>query len=324
MKSYSDEFELGRLPDLRITVQLMGLHGRKVDSHWSYPSHEHPMYEIHWVIDGEMEMVVDGHIYRQTEGDILFIRPGVTHSCKSSGPQGFTYFCVHFSVIDRIFSKELEHHQTTYYPAASPLAIGIQPALSTLYDLSIEIKSSILSTSKSMKVHSAVFDLLGSLIDQLSQSDNVMLTKKEVMASQIAEQIEDSVQTLLLHGQIHENGRTWVQDIAKSVNMSTSQVNRIFHQVYGKAPRKYLSEILLNEAKRLLQQTDLSVDHIAMMLGYRTSPHFSRQFKRWTDITPSEYREQIDPKLGNNHQESLAPSTLAGNTIRSENAASRL
>jgi AraC-like DNA-binding protein len=291
---YSEDFELGRLPDVRIAFQLMGLHVRKVDSHWSYPSHEHPMYEIHWVVDGEMEMVIDGQIYNQRQGDILFIRPGVTHSCKQSGPQGFTYFCVHFSVFDRAFSKELDHYKTTFYPASSSLASGIVPALSTLYDLSIENKSATLSTSKSMRVHSAVFDLFGALVDQLSQADAVMLTKKEVLANRIAEEIEDSVRSILLHGQMHDSERTWVQDIAKSLKMSPSQVNRIFQQVYGRAPRKYLSEILLDEAKRLLLQTDLSVDHIAMMLGYRTSAHFSRQFKRWTKTTPSGYRQTME------------------------------
>jgi AraC-like DNA-binding protein len=290
---YSEDFELGRLPDVRITFQLMGLHVREVDSHWTYPSHEHPMYEIHWVVDGEMEMVVEGQIYNQQKGDILFIRPGVTHSCKWAGSQGFTYFCVHFSVFDRVFSKELDHYKTTYYPASSSLVNGIVPALSILYDLAIENKSATLSTAKSMKVHSAVFDLFGALVDQLSQSETVMPTKKEVLASGIAEQIEDSVRSILLHGQIHDSERTWVQDIAKSLKMSPSQVNRIFQQVYGKAPRKYLSEILLNEAKRLLLQTDLSVDHIAMMLGYRTSAHFSRQFKRWTKTTPSGFRQTI-------------------------------
>ena len=89
---------------------------------------------------------------------------------------------------------------------------------------------------------------------------------------------------------MEDSGRKYVQDIADALKMSTSQVNRIFQQVYGKAPRQYMSEILLSEANRLLRQTDLSIDHIAMILGYKTSAHFSRQFKRWTAMTPSECR----------------------------------
>ncbi len=288
----SEAVYLGRLPDVRMSFQLLGLHARKVDSQWTYPSHEHSMYEIHWMLDGEMDMVVDGQLYRQSVGDLLFIRPGMTHSCTGSGPQGFTYFSVHFSVHDTSFCRELNRCKDIYYPADSALAQGLSSSLSTLYDLATEHMSSPLPASTQMRVHAAVFELLGSLVGQLSQTASVTLSRKEVIARQIAEQIEDSVRYIHLHGEVHETERTWIQDIAKSVNLSPSQVNRIFQQVYDKAPRKFLSETLLNEAQRLLNQTDLSIDHIAMMLGYKTNAHFSRQFKRWTGIAPSEFRSE--------------------------------
>ncbi|MDF2963594.1 MAG: AraC family transcriptional regulator [Paenibacillus sp.] len=291
MAQLGGSIELGRLPDVRITFQLMGLHVEKVDSHWTYPSHEHPMYEIHWIVDGEMQMVVDGQIHHKQKGDLLFIHPGVTHSCISAGPQGFTYFCVHFSVFDLTFSKELDRHKTTFYPAASPLVKGMSPSLSALRALAVENRNSTLSASKNMKVYAAMFELIGVLVEQLSHSGSTPFTRKELLAGRIAEQIDNSVRGVLHHGENHENERTWLHSIAKSLKMSTSQVNRIFRQIYGKAPRRYMSEILLNEAKRLLTQTDLPIDHIAMMLGYKTCAHFSRQFKRWTHIPPSEYRK---------------------------------
>lgn len=288
---------VGRLPDVRMSFQLLGLHARQVDSNWTYPSHEHPMYEIHWVVEGEMDMVINGRKYRQSRGDLLFIHPGMTHSCTRAGSQGFTYFSVHFSVDDTSFCKELNRCKEFYYPSDSPLVQGLSPSLSTLYRLAAEHLRSPLPTSKQMKVHAAVFELLGSLVGQLSETATVARSKKESLAQQIAEQIEDSVKYILLHGEIRENERTWIQDIAKSVHMSPSQVNRIFKQIYGKAPRKFMSETLLNEAQRLLLQTDLGIDHIAMILGYKTNSHFSRQFKRWTGMAPSEYRNQVQQQL---------------------------
>lgn len=286
----SDAVYLGRLPDVRMSFQLLGLHARKVDSSWTYPSHEHSMYEVHWMMDGQMNMVVNGQSYRQSVGDLLFIRPGMTHSCTGAGPEGFTYFSVHFSIHDTSFCRELNRCKDIYYPENSNLALGLSPSLSTLYGLATEHLSSSLSSSKQMKVHAAVFELLGSLVGQLSQQASVTLSRKETIAHQIAEHIEDSVRYIHLHGEIQESDRTWIQDIAKSLSISPSQVNRIFREVYGIAPRKFLSETLLNEAQRLLKQTDLNIDHIAMMLGYKTNAHFSRQFKRWTGIAPSEYR----------------------------------
>lgn len=290
MTKHAEAMYLGRLPDVRMSFQLMGLHARKADSNWTYPSHEHTMYEIHWMMEGQMDMVVNGQLYKQSKGDLLFIRPGMTHSCTGAGPEGFSYFSVHFSVHDTSFCRELNRCNDIYYPAVSNLAMGLSASLSALYELSTEHLSDSLSSSKQMKVHAAVFELLGSLVGQLSDHASVTLSRKEIIAHQIAEHIEDSVNYIHLHGEIQENNRTWIQDIAKSLNMSTSQVNRIFREIYGQPPRKFLSETLLNEAQRLLKQTDLTIDHIAMMLGYKTNAHFSRQFKRWTGIAPSEFR----------------------------------
>ncbi|MFC4808065.1 AraC family transcriptional regulator [Paenibacillus sp. GCM10023250] len=294
------ELEIGRLPDVRMSLHLMGLHLRKVGSGWTYPSHEHPMYELHWMIEGDMTMIVEGRTYAQKKGDLLIIRPGVIHSCKSAGAQGFTYFCVHFSVSDPAFSKELERHPTACYEVSSPLVNELAPLLTDLCSLATENRKRSLSPAKNMKAYAAVLELLGTLAEQLSHSDNVVLTKKELLAGRIAEQIEASIRSSLLHGQMEDSGRKYVQDIADTLKMSPSQVNRIFQQVYGKAPRQYMSEILLSEAQRLLLQTDLSIDHIAMILGYKTSAHFSRQFKRWTAMTPSECRSGANASAPSN------------------------
>lgn len=104
MAKHSEAMYLGRLPDVRLSFQLMGLHARRADSNWTYPSHEHSMYEIHWMMEGQMSMVINGKLHQQSKGDLLFIRPGITHACTGAGPEGFTYFSVHFSVHDTSFA----------------------------------------------------------------------------------------------------------------------------------------------------------------------------------------------------------------------------
>ena len=153
---------------------IIGAACKKSNSSWTYPSHEHSMYEVHWMMDGQMNMVVNGQSYRQSVGDLLFIRPGMTHSCTGAGPEGFTYFSVHFSIHDTSFCRELNRCKDIYYPANSNLALGLSSCLSP-YGLATEHLSSSLSSSKQMKVHAAVFELLGSLVGQLSQQASVTL-----------------------------------------------------------------------------------------------------------------------------------------------------
>jgi AraC-like DNA-binding protein len=63
--------------------------------------------------------------------------------------------------------------------------------------------------------------------------------------------------------------------------------------VYGQSPRVYLSEMVLHEAKVLLGNPKLSIQNIATMLGYKDIAHFSRQFKRWSGVSPTCYRQEL-------------------------------
>lgn len=65
----------------------------------------------------------------------------------------------------------------------------------------------------------------------------------------------------------------------------------MFRNIYGYAPRQYLTKLKIAQAKRLLQMPDLSVIDISEALGYRDPAHFSRQFKKWTENTPYQYRK---------------------------------
>ena len=51
------------------------------------------------------------------------------------------------------------------------------------------------------------------------------------------------------------------------------------------------------QAERLLQQSQLPIKEIAYRLGYADISHFSRAFKKWTNVTPKFYREAIDGKF---------------------------
>jgi AraC-like DNA-binding protein len=83
-----------------------------------------------------------------------------------------------------------------------------------------------------------------------------------------------------------------IDDIAEELGISVSHCNRVFRHVYGLSPRTYLSELVLHEAKLLLADPQLAVQTISSVLGYRDIAHFSRQFKRWAGVSPSDYRRQ--------------------------------
>jgi AraC-like DNA-binding protein len=61
----------------------------------------------------------------------------------------------------------------------------------------------------------------------------------------------------------------------------------------GSSYKQIRDKILSQQASGYLRNSDLSVDAIAFLLNYYDSANFRRAFKRWFNLTPSQYREQV-------------------------------
>ena len=74
-------------------------------------------------------------------------------------------------------------------------------------------------------------------------------------------------------------------------NYSPSYLTKIFCQVYGCTPSKYLITLRMSHAQRLLvHEPGLSVKQIGEMCGYHDQGYFSRIFKKHTGKSPLEFR----------------------------------
>ena len=59
----------------------------------------------------------------------------------------------------------------------------------------------------------------------------------------------------------------------------------------GKNFKEYVDQIRLEKAKELLKKNDLKIEYIAELTGYNSSYSFTRFFKKYMGISPSEYRK---------------------------------
>ena len=83
-----------------------------------------------------------------------------------------------------------------------------------------------------------------------------------------------------------------IAELAKLAGMSVSNFFRHFKAATGTSPIDWLKRERINQAKRRLLETNDSIAAIAEQTGYYDQFYFSRDFKRMTQVSPTEYRQR--------------------------------
>ena len=87
--------------------------------------------------------------------------------------------------------------------------------------------------------------------------------------------------------------RRWqVKQLARDASMSVPHFFRCFRKVTGSTPISFLRRERINQAKRRLTESADSMKQIAEQVGYSDQFYFSRDFKRLTGVSPSEFRKR--------------------------------
>lgn len=81
--------------------------------------------------------------------------------------------------------------------------------------------------------------------------------------------------------------------VSNHVSMNYSLFSYAFKEYTGKNFVNYLKELRVNEAKRLLAETDLRVIEISQRVGYENEKHFMKIFKSVSGVSPTEYRKNV-------------------------------
>jgi len=78
--------------------------------------------------------------------------------------------------------------------------------------------------------------------------------------------------------------------LARRAELSTRQLERLFRKYLARTPTRYYLELRLLRARRLLNQTALSVLDVALACGFVSASHFSKCYRECFDKTPREER----------------------------------
>ncbi len=103
--------------------------------------------------------------------------------------------------------------------------------------------------------------------------------------------------------QLVEGAKEYIEDnfeknlsllsVAEYLGVSQSHLSREFSKHTGEQPVKYLTKVRLEKAIDMLCTTDMNLDSISRACGFGDGNYFSKVFRKYMNVSPSEFREQV-------------------------------
>lgn len=103
---------------------------------------------------------------------------------------------------------------------------------------------------------------------------------------------QDAVATVKDYVDEHFHMPLNLQSLADSVHFTPSYLSRLFHQTMGVTLKTYITLKRMENAKYLLENSEMSIQEISANCGFSNVSHFNRVFKQQTGLSPLEFRHR--------------------------------
>lgn len=101
---------------------------------------------------------------------------------------------------------------------------------------------------------------------------------------------QDVIREAMQYISVHYMDKLTLEEVADFVHLSASYFSTLFKDMCGSSFKEYLNMIRVEESKRLLTNTEYSVMDIAIATGFSDQNYFTKVFKKFTGLTPTEFR----------------------------------
>ncbi len=99
----------------------------------------------------------------------------------------------------------------------------------------------------------------------------------------------------------HINQQLTIEVLCRSTLVSRSQLQKLFQEAHGCGVIEFFTLMKIDTAKQMIRDNQLNFTQISDRLGYTSIHYFSRQFKKITHMTPSEYASSIRSLADKDH-----------------------
>lgn len=255
---------------------------------------KHDFWELVYLESGEGVIRADDKSIPVFPGDIYFHKPYEAHGINSSTTPIKAFFISFHS--DSRFMKNFEN-----------LKISLDNEQKALLYKTYDEARNIFENVQNSEFPFALTDL-----SEENKIGGQQLFKMylETLLISIARKIQDKEKNGALNSteraerlifqktveKIGENlyGKTTIEELCEELNYSRTYLSTIFKKYSDVSIMKYYNLLKIKEAKRLMRDTNHSINAISDMLHFNNQYYFSKVFKKYEKMSPLEYKKSLN------------------------------
>lgn len=274
----------------------------RMDALVSLSTHFHDYYQIWYVSKGEFVHTLGNRQYRIRKGDLFLVPPFTLHRVQAFEEEVEILGCEFMpSFINERFgdpsgerrffdANYLKHFSQSDCTPHSQIAFDVVTdgrIRGLLQDMLGEYEER--TPFFEIVLKASLLQLLSILIRQV----NGELVKA---GFQKIERYRDTMNKVVEYIERNAHEDIKLEHICAISNMSKPTICRLFKEWTGKTFNRYLVDLRISNALVLLQRPSLSITDVCYATGFNELAYFCRIFKKYTGISPNQFRKQVTGK----------------------------
>lgn len=226
-------------------------------------------YELELYTTSTNTSVVNNVRYAQKNGNILIAKPGDVRFSINA----FECYYAHFKCADTEISSALNALPSVFVPNDAD-------AVSAVFKSLVSVKNPQ-SISENLCIQGKLAELISLCL----------LENSEKYSGRYEQYIPD-IEFVCDYMRKNFECEITLSDVSTLINLSPGFFHKVFKSVKGISPQQYLTDIRLNNAKKLLAESGVPLSEIAFSCGFNSQSYFNYVFKKETHTTPKNYRDK--------------------------------
>lgn len=280
--------------DIRVD-SIVTIHYFEYRSDFHFAGETHNFWEFQCVDKGEVEVVANDKLHVLSRGQVIFHQPNEFHDLNANGKSAPNMVVIAFechSAMMKFFENrilEINDHERQLM--AMIIAEARKCFLSPMDDPYLE---------KMEKNPDAPFGSQQLIKLYLEQMLICMIQRHIVSVPSISSPKHTNLtennsvyDTIISYLEAHIQEYVTIEDICHDNLIGRSQLQKLFREKHHCGVIDFFSRMKIDFAKQLIRENQMNFTQISDFLGYSSIHYFSRQFKKISGMTPSEYGTSI-------------------------------